>query len=361
MRSKYIGTILGSAIGDALGAPLEMMWKQDIAKACPDFIKNKDYVAAPSGTRRAKEGWESGKWTDDTQLMIPVGWSVIYKGGIDIQDISEQYVSIFNTEELRGWGRSTIASVTKLTKGVYWSEASDEVYGTGNGAAMKAAPLGLVLAHTLETGNITAIRHCMNSIIDVGKITHREDGIRAGFLQSVLISLAYLEKQPKYILQDLKFCESEFFGGTLLSEKIESLLQYNTVSEIAQAGGVTSVAFDSCATVAAVYLKFVNGHNDSSVLLNKLFELIAEGGDCDTTGAMLGALIGARYGTKIFPTKLKTKLEDSEILENLGIHLFHAMNGPLSGNHFNVWDNSVTIQNKLNVNIKPRKNTRTHI
>lgn len=316
MISKFRGAIIGTAIGDALGAPLETMWADDIAKNYPQFNEETcEYVS--KGARK------KGEWTDDTQLMIPTAWSIIFKSGIHPADIAQQYVELTKNEEKRGWGRSTIQSVQRLSEGSQWFEASEESLGIGNGAAMKAAPLGLTLAHICSTGSPTDILHCLNSIVDVGKITHKDAGIRGGFLQSILIALAVRDvKSTKAIISDLRHCEREFFGDDSFSKKAELLIKHNSIRAICDAGGVTSKAEESWPSTAAIYIKIANTKNKA---ISAMFELIKQGGDCDTTGAMLGALIGARFGMSIFPQKLFRNLEKSNSLRNLADALYDAL------------------------------------
>jgi len=191
--AKYRGAIIGTAIGDALGAPMETMWAMDIAARFPHFnVESCDYVNSTEQKERS-----AGRWTDDTQLTIPTAWSIIYKGKIDPEDIAQQYAMVYKDETHRGWGRSTLTSVKRLTEGVPWHKASAPVLGTGNGPAMKAAPLGLVLASAILNGPKIYVRRCMNDIVDVGRITHKDIGIRSGLLQSVLVAIAAIGSNVK--------------------------------------------------------------------------------------------------------------------------------------------------------------------
>lgn len=339
MITKFRGAIVGTAIGDAAGAPLETMWKKDIESSFPLFVNNCDFVDAIEGSQRAKSGYKRGQWTDDTQLMIPTAWSIIYKGSIDPADIAAQYVGIFQNEELKGWGRSTKESVERLASGIHWSEAAEKSRGTGNGAAMKAAPLGLLFAHVLNTQRAMGIRHCLNSIVDVCKITHREMGIRAGVLQSILIALAYYQKPHKKILEDLHFCEKEIFGSSEFTDFIEEVTKLKEVEPIAEACGLSSEAQESWIATAAIYLNIAQERTDSSNPIKTLFKLVAQGGDCDTTGAMLGALIGARYGYRIFPSRLKKDVDKCEELESMADKLYEITIG-VETTYPSLWDNN---------------------
>lgn len=334
MKNKFVGCIVGAAIGDALGAPLESLSKEAIDKHFKHFNYEKcDYVEPLKGSRRIEEGVMKGMYTDDSQLTRATIWSIIYKGGINPQDIADQYAHVFQTEILRGWGRSTIQSVESFISGKPWHEAAQESVGIGNGCAMKAAPLGLVLGHMLATEAPINILHCMNSIVSIGKITHKDIGIRAGLLQSVMIALALNDQRDRrIILRDLKYCETELFGSSILSTKIERLLRLESLDEVCEQGGLDAKAENSWPTTIAVYLKTPNDNP-----IKKLFWLIKNGGDTDTCASMMAALIGAQKGISIFPQKLRRGLEDYSVFEDLAIKLYNSINNQI--NHKSYKDN----------------------
>lgn len=343
MQNKFIGCIVGAAIGDALGAPLESLSKETIAEKFKHFNYEKcDYIEPLKTSRRVEEGVMKGMYTDDSQLTRATIWSIIYKGGINPQDIAEQYAQVFQTEILRGWGRSTIQSVEAFIAGKPWHEASNDSVGIGNGCAMKAGPLGLVLGYMLVTEKSINILHCMNSIVDVGKITHKDIGIRAGLLQSVMIALALNDQcDRRIIVRDLKFCETELFGSSILSTKVERLLRLNFLDEICEQGGLDAKAENSWPTIIAVYLKTPNDNP-----IKKLFWLMKNGGDVDTCASMMGALIGAQKGISIFPQKLRRGLEAYSEFEDVAIQLYNTLATQIKYKS-NKNDKSICFFNKL--------------
>ncbi|CAM5344351.1 hypothetical protein SAVIM338S_01107 [Streptomyces avidinii] len=74
---RAVGAVLGSAAGDALGAPYEF---------------------GPAGqlTERGAEmlgggGWEPGEATDDTQMAVLVGESLLERGGLELPDVFDRF------------------------------------------------------------------------------------------------------------------------------------------------------------------------------------------------------------------------------------------------------------------------------
>jgi len=55
-----------------------------------------------------------------------------------------------------------------------------------------------------------------------------------------------------------------------------------------------------------------------------LIETVNSGGDTDTNGAIVGALLGTFNGIDEIPDRWKTKLENYEMIKNLGSKLYEV-------------------------------------
>jgi ADP-ribosylglycohydrolase len=315
MKNKFRGAILGTAIGDALGAPMESMNKVEIAKQI-SVLNGYVNIIRPAGHRTFSR--KPGEWTDDTQLMKPIAASIANKLCIDPQDIAERTCEVYRTEELRGWSKSTIKAVSKLATGVPWQFAAQDSIGIGNGVAMKAAPLGLFLSKS------TDVNTTYNDVISVGKITHHEPGIIAGVLQSVLLSFATNGiRRRSYILKELTNIEFKLFGITSFTKKLKKATKFKSIEHIGEFSGLSAKADESWVAVAAMYLKTRN----KIQAIDNLFKIALLGGDTDTCCAMYAALIGARWGIGIFPKNLLSNLEDFESIMKLSDQLYISLNG----------------------------------
>ncbi len=327
LKTKFKGAILGTAIGDALGAPMEMMTRDQIALQVPilnDYVENID---RPRGIHQNVR--KAGEWTDDTQLSTCGLKSILNKAAIDPLDHAAFMVETFLNEPLRGWSKSTTKATERLSQGIPWFRAAEGSLGIGNGVAMKAAPLGLYLGMLLVERSAgkkdnADVRHCLNSIVSVGKITHTELGIAAGLLQSALISFAVNGvKNRSYILKELTNTEKEFFGNTYLTNKIKKIIRKKlSIEQLADTCGLSGKAEESWVAVAVLFMRTKN----KKQAIENLFKLIQQGADCDTTGSMYGALIGARWGLSTFPKHLIDKVEKSTEFINLSEQLYCLLN-----------------------------------
>ena len=323
-KARFRGAILGTAIGDALGAPTENLSIQEIEAAIGlSSINGKDFIE--HFRTRGSTIQKKGSWTDDTQLMLPLINSICSKNSIDPLDVAERICEMYESDEpLRGWSRSTKFAAKRLSEGVPWFRASDTSLGIGNGVAMRAAPLGLYLGQLMEevkAGNKTKseIKHCINSIISVGKITHNDPGITAGVLQATLIAgLINNVRSKSLILSGLKKTEYDFFRSSTFSDKLKKATRLSDISAIADTFGVDSRADHSWITAVAAFLNTKRKRD----AISNMCELIRQGGDTDTTAAIYGSLAGAKWGVSAFPMNLRRDVEDSKKITSLADKLY---------------------------------------
>jgi poly(ADP-ribose) glycohydrolase ARH3 len=123
---SFKGSLIGCAIGDALGSEFE---------GTSEFVSTSDLNF-------------SGRWTDDARMMIGVTESLIENKRFDGRSMALTFIRHYEEEPWRGYG-SGPPQVFKLIKSeMSWKEASKRLFGgagsLGNGAAMRAAPMGLL-------------------------------------------------------------------------------------------------------------------------------------------------------------------------------------------------------------------------
>ena len=87
--------------------------------------------------------------------------SLLATGGrLDPDDLARRYLAIGH---IRGIGRATAHALSALQNGVPWWEAGQTENSGGNGAAMRAAPVGLV--HALDPSPEGLIRDAVLSAV----------------------------------------------------------------------------------------------------------------------------------------------------------------------------------------------------
>ena len=131
LRSRFRAALLGGVMGDALGRPAEGSRTSHFG---PPWLIT-DYQRWP-GYR----GGRVGAITDDTQLTIVVAGCLLANGWLDPEDLARRLVAWLPVG--RGKGEATTKAVQRLTAGIPWYLAGED--SAGNGAAMRAAPIGLL-------------------------------------------------------------------------------------------------------------------------------------------------------------------------------------------------------------------------
>ncbi|MGW3266476.1 ADP-ribosylglycohydrolase family protein [Streptomyces sp. NPDC001056] len=146
---RAIGAVVGSAVGDALGAPFEFGPEGAFSQRFP----------TPGGEMCGGGGWEPGEATDDTQMAVLVGESLLERGGLDLADVFRRFRR-WAAAEPKDIGLQTEAV---LTGGHPWDTAAELHFrssqrAAGNGALMRAAPSAVYFARHGRTATLDAAR-----------------------------------------------------------------------------------------------------------------------------------------------------------------------------------------------------------
>src|SRR5688572_18086553 len=89
MQSRYRGVMLGLAVGDALGGPVEFMSREAILKQYGKPVR--EMVGG---------GWlklKPGETTDDTAMTRILAESILVRDAVDPADIAARYVAWMQT------------------------------------------------------------------------------------------------------------------------------------------------------------------------------------------------------------------------------------------------------------------------
>ncbi|AJT68226.1 hypothetical protein T261_6616 [Streptomyces lydicus] len=153
---RALGAVLGSAVGDALGAPFEF--------GAPGAYTARFRVGI--GAPHAGGGWDLGEATDDTQMAVLTARSLLERGGLDLPDLFRRF------QRWAAAGPKDIGLQTEdvLGSGLPWDRAAAAHFETtgkaaGNGALMRAAPSAVYFAGhgrtaTMEAGRrLSALTH----------------------------------------------------------------------------------------------------------------------------------------------------------------------------------------------------------
>ena len=81
VKSRFLGTLLGAAAGEALGAPYE--------------FKSAGEIGAPPREITGGGMWAPGEPTDDIELTLALLRSIVACGRLDVEDVARGYLQWF--------------------------------------------------------------------------------------------------------------------------------------------------------------------------------------------------------------------------------------------------------------------------
>jgi ADP-ribosyl-[dinitrogen reductase] hydrolase len=275
LRDRYRGVLLGKAVGDALGATVEFM--------SPAAIQSKH------GTLRniVGGGWLSlpkGEVTDDTQMALCIAHSIVDRQGFDADDISARFVAWYRSNP-PDIGNTTRHALGQLASGVHWTDAGQNTHvairpnDASNGSVMRCAPVALL-------NRLHPDRNVQQSI-DSSRITHANPLCTEGCV--VLNSaIAALLNDPH---TDPVAAAQTHATSHRMHEALTGVTEQS--AETLDAGGFVLSTLQSAFWAVTRHDSF----EDAVVAAVNL------GQDADTTGAVAGALAGARWGAAEIPDR----------------------------------------------------------
>jgi poly(ADP-ribose) glycohydrolase ARH3 len=292
--AKFLGALVGTGVGDTLGAPFEGYQQVSIEEI--------EKVADRRGTLT---------YTDDTHMTIGVAESLIRMKGFDGEDMARTFIKNYELEPFRGYGPGPPHIFQLIKAGEAWNKAAQKLYhggSYGNGSAMRVAPIGMFYHDKPEKLREVAYKS--------SQITHAHGLSKEGAaLQAYAIALAtnldpclafdgsnFLAKLAGYTRQEVY--------KQKLSRIKDLLIRPDKARVIAELGNGIE-AFNSVPT--AIYSFLVQPNSFAKAVLSA----ISLGGDTDTIGAMTGAISGAYLGIESIPDSWKGKLENRFYIEEL--------------------------------------------
>jgi ADP-ribosylglycohydrolase len=302
-KNRYRGSLLGLAVGDALGTTLEF-------KRPGTFKPIKDMVGGGPFSLRP------GEWTDDTSMALCLAESLIERKGFDPVDQLERYVRWFRKSHLSSNGRcfdigpTVKSALLRFEKTHEPHCGSTDPHTAGNGSIMRLAPVPLFYANEPEA----AIEKSGES----SKTTHGAptavDSCR--YLGALIVGAVNgIDKDE--LLSDHYTPITKYWERRPLVKEIDEIasgsFKRKAPPEIKGTGYVVQ------SLEAALWAFFKGRSFEGGALL-----AVNLGDDADTTGAVYGQLAGAFYGEEGIPEPWRRKLAHREWIESFADRLFEV-------------------------------------
>lgn len=339
---NYKSCLLGGAIGDALGAPVEFMRRQDIiVRFGPQGIT--DYAPAYGRLGAITDDTQMTLFTAEGLLRAYVRWC--HKGITSVSGVTEYaYKRWLYTQEhssppseesrqvdLDGWlitipglyhrrapGNTCLSALRADFRSV--SKGTPRNNSKGCGAVMRMAPVGLMkdLSRVFETG------------IELAALTHGHPSgqLPAGVFASVIRFLVNGDK----LLEAIEKSIAELKGYPEHQETLDALdlaLDLAADKKGSPADAIARLGEGWVAEEAlaiSVYCSLMANDFREGVLM-----AVNHDGDSDSTGSIAGNILGLISGMEGIPRSWLDNLELREVISEIAEDLYNSSTWEIGG------------------------------
>lgn len=305
---RVYGCFAGLALGDALGMPVEFLTQEQIRK---EYGWIEGLVQPPAWHPHHR--FKAGTITDDTGQALAVARAYQPESGLTAEAVARELVDWADSLEAGDLtaliGPSTSQALENLRNGM--DPANSGRQGTTNGAAMRAAPVGLANPGNLEG----AVREAVLASMP----THHTSPAISG-AAAVACAVAEAVREGSTIESILEAAKTgaergRSFGTWRWSTPLEGRIELAVkivcccetdraaLSDLARYVGVDYLVPESVAAAFGIVF-LARGDPFQAVLYS-----VNIGGDTDTIGAIAGAVCGAWKGIGSLPPALITQVE----------------------------------------------------
>jgi ADP-ribosyl-[dinitrogen reductase] hydrolase len=253
LKSRVAGAYLGLAIGDALGATVEFMTPREIRHR---YGVHRDILGG---------GWlrlRPGQVTDDTEMSLALGKSILACGGADPESVAEAFSDWMRTKPV-DIGNTVRRGISRYRR-TGETRVPENEHDAGNGACMRCLPVASAYlsageAAVAEANRLQSHATHNNALADLGAFT---------VVRTVQSAILVGERSA---LKDL--------ADGLVA--VERRYLYDN-------GRVENPSGFIVDTLRAVVQSLFATDSFEAALI----DVVNRGGDSDTTGAILGMIAG---------------------------------------------------------------------
>lgn len=329
-QDKMRGCILGAAMGDALGAPVEFLRSMhEIRKQYPPLgiqgihsLKSKDFAFDECDNQVIP-------YTDDTgmSLLVLETLNENKRKSMDatLGTLAKKFAD--DMDQPFGWARPSRAPGNACLKNIKiikerikqkanikdprnWWKAGGAKDG-GCGSVMHAHPFGLIFSNDPAKAELWAVEH--------SKITHGAPiALAACAAMAVGVAHAFNDVEPKQVAQAMMDAASKYDQNT--ATKISKAIAYaHNTSVSSEKVFQEFLGWAADDAIAATIYSFLCYPDD---LQKAIIFGVNTPGDSDSIASMAGALVGARVGMHQLPDEWLELLEGKEKLLLLADTIF---------------------------------------
>lgn len=322
LRSRFLGCLLGGAVGDALGAPVEFMKLDQIKQrygdgGIRDFVRSYGRI---------------GAITDDTQMTLFTAEGVIrslvrgsLKGICDPYEVMRRaYLRWYITQggvspkdfRADGWlitqkklfrqRAPGVSVMNALSNGGYHPNDPPANDSWGSGGLMRVAPVGLLMESPFAFG-------CKTAAITHG---HPMGQVPAGCL-AVLIRSIIEGAELRDAINEAGVQARKFNELVELLDRAVSLAESDATAAKAIHSFEGGGWMGPDALGIAIFACLRADNFEEAVIM-----AVNHDGDSDTTGSIAGQIMGALSGVEAIPARWVENVELKDVIEQVALDLY---------------------------------------
>ncbi len=308
--------IVGVAIGDALGVPVEFESRIKISENPVTGMREYGTHHQPKGT-----------WSDDTSLTLALLDSIIKNHCIHYTDIMDKfsqwllYGEYTATGKVFDVGNATNKAIINYGRSIHPLNCGGLAeYENGNGSLMRILPI----VYYIQMQPDCSIDEKMKFVHNISSLTHRHpiSLLGCGIYVNIALKLLTEKGTQKEIVK--RGIEEAFLYYE--SQGYEDLSQYTRLKDLESFAAFSSSNIKSSGyvvdTLEAAIWCFINTRSFRDCVL----KAINLGDDTDTVGAVAGGLAGIYYGANNIPEEWLKALLKIQYIWELCSKMEHYMN-----------------------------------
>lgn len=299
--SKFIDSIIGHAVGDAMGVPTEFCIREYLLKNPVKEMIGSD-----------KTGQPAGSWSDDTSMEIATIDSFIQNKEFNYDDIMHKWEEWINEAKYTAnndtfdVGRTCLRAIRNHSLGTEPLKCGiDGEQSNGNGSLMRILPVALYSYYRkLDVNEIIKLTNELSSL------THKHDISKLGcyiYVRYIMFLLDGKNKNEAYeLIKTLDYSTYDEYAISKYERILKNDIASYTIDNILSTGYVV----DTLECSLWILLN-ANSYKETIIATTNI------GNDTDTIGAIAGSMAGIIYGYDSIPTSWIDKLMRKDYLIGL--------------------------------------------
>ncbi len=314
-RDRALGALTGLAIGDALGMPTQLMQRSAVNRrygAITDFEPaSLDHPIAA--------GLPAASITDDTeQALLVAGLLIAGHGHVAPGEVAQALVAWEGRMRARGSLDLLGPSTTRAVQAILAGESAEEAgrYGTTNGAAMRIAPVGIVVG----SSDLDAL---VDRVVEVSSASHNTSIAIAGAAAVAAAVSSAIDGEPWAGVVSSAIAAAaqgsqrgHWVAGGDVSSRIRLAVELADPADVDRSlDDVYSLIGTSLAAQESVPAAFGILATFPGDPWSAMCAAATLGGDSDTIAALIGAIGGALGGARALPADAVERVLEVNSLE----------------------------------------------